>query len=350
MKETKTLTLSQCNVIKVSMMLMVIFYHSICLWGEETWFIPAAESSKILAFFCKFLNSIHIYVFTFVSGFLFYFLKYEKKRYHSLLKDVGDRAKRLLFPYIVVAVLWVVPFSIYYFHTEPLIILRNYFFGESPSQLWFLLMLFVVFCLFYLLADFFYKHNFFVGGIFCAFFYIIGFIGERFIPNVFQIWTALKYIFYYWLGFYFCKEKTNFFYKIPFFVYLIVFFFLFCCNYFFIKKQEGIFFSCLSIILSPVINTFGVLTVVVGVSKINTKDLENTKFLKFLEKYNFTMYLFHQQLIYMMISLLNGKAPIWIMVIVNLIVALVGSMVISIIISKIPKIRCIFGYKEKDKK
>ena len=57
------------------------------------------------------------------------------------------------------------------------------------------------------------------------------------------------------------------------------------------------------------------------------------------------MYLFHLQLIYVAISLLNNKLSTPLMVIVNFAVSFVVSALIAFILSKIPKVKNVFGYK-----
>ena len=80
-ENSKQLDLDKCNVIKVFMMLAVILTHCISLWSKSGWFVYTPEKhSEILAFLCDWFGTFHIYVFIFVSGYLFCYLKYEKKR------------------------------------------------------------------------------------------------------------------------------------------------------------------------------------------------------------------------------------------------------------------------------
>ena len=102
-------------------MITVIVYHCICLWSKGGWFVESAQDSTVLACICALLNNVHIYVFAFVSGFLFYYLKYERNKYNKPLKDIKKRANRLLKPYVLVSLVWVIPFpptiDIYYNYT-----------------------------------------------------------------------------------------------------------------------------------------------------------------------------------------------------------------------------------------
>ena len=342
----KKLDLKKCDVIKVFMMLCVMFYHCICLWSGETWFNqPPANESKVLEVLCAFLNTFHIYVFAFVSGYLFRYLKFEKKRYNSLLKGSVHRAKRLLIPYVIVSIVWVIPFSVYYFKTSFIDVLKKFGLAMAPNQLWFLVMIFVVFVVFYALSDFFEKYNAFVGFVVAVGIYCIATIASLVLPNVFQVLTALKYLFYYFLGYSFRKYKENIFYKVPWFAYLLVHISLFALYFFITSEKEGTFFKLVNISIYPIICTFGVLNVVVGLSKFNYEKLQQTAFFKILSKHNFVMYMLHQQLIYITISLLNSKVNTPTLVLINFVFSFLVSLLMSMIISKIPVIKKAFGYK-----
>ena len=345
-KERKTLSLDHCDVIKVFMMISVMFYHCICLWSGTGWFNqPPAESSRILAFIAQWFNSFHIYVFTFVSGYLFYFLKYEKERYKSFVKDTVDRAKRLLIPYVVTSVFWVIPFYAFFFDTSVKNVVWKFVFATSPNQLWFLVMIFVVFVLFYLVSDLFLKCNFFLGFVISVGIYIVATIGAVLVPNVFQIWTAGKYIFFYYMGFAFRRYKDNVFYKVPWICYLVSHVALLAFGFFYLPEKSGIVSKLASIAISPVTSTVGMLMVVIGLSKFKYERLKNCTVFKLLSKHNFFMYLVHQQIIYCVISLLNGRVLTPILVLSNFAISLSVSLLMGVLISRIPVVKRAVGYK-----
>ncbi len=346
MENKKILDLNKCDVIKVFMMLCVMFYHCICLWNGGEWFNqPPAEESKILEVLCAFLNTFHIYVFAFVSGYLFHFLRFEKQRYVSFLKDVGHRAKRLLLPYVIVSLVWAIPFSIYFFKKDFVDILKDFGLAMAPNQLWFLVMLFVVFVVFYVMSNFFEKHNALVGFIVAVAIYCIATVASLVLPNVFQIFTAFKYLFYYFLGFSFGKYKDNILYRNPWFVYCFIQLALFALHFFVTNGREETLFKLINIAIYPVICTFGVLSVIIGLSKFNYEHLRNSRIFVLLSKHNFVMYMLHQQLIYITISIFNSKVNTPILVLINFAFSFLVSFIISIGISKIPYIKKAFGYK-----
>ena len=345
MLNDKKLTLDKCGVIKVLMMLCVMFYHCICLWSDGGWFNEApAEKSILLSVLCSYFNTFHIYVFTFISGYLFYYLKFESARYSDVKKDVSKRAKRLLLPYFVTAVFWCVPFYVVYFSESPSSIFCKFGLATSPNQLWFLFMLFWVFVFFYFISEFLDKHKPIIGLMITVVIYCISTVLAFKLPNVFQIFTAGKYIFFYYLGFLFRKYKENIFYRIPWIFYLITHITLFALYFFIIKNNDALVFKLFKIAIYPIINTIGVLNIIVGLSKFDYNYITQTRIFKLLNRHNFVMYLLHQQLIYLTISLFNSRVSTPLLVIINLAVSFSISLGMAIIISKIPVVKKAFGY------
>jgi len=124
-------------------MLLVIMYHS-CVFWTGSWF-PALEPEAVassLGLFAQWLNSFHVYTFALVSGYLFSYLKNEKGKYASLSFLARNKAKRLLVPYAVVSIAWIIPLECYFNHYDIEEIITRYVLGTSPNQLWFLMMLF----------------------------------------------------------------------------------------------------------------------------------------------------------------------------------------------------------------
>lgn len=312
------------------------------------WGVGSPEQpSAVLGFIASWLNSIHIYVFAFVSGYIFFYLKYERKRYNNLIKDTLHRAKQLLVPYVVASVIWVIPMGYLFFKYSVKDIIKNYLLAISPSQLWFLVMLFTLFVVFYLFSDLLEKHNLLVGIIICGAFYAIGLLGNILVPNVLQIWTAFKYFVFYYMGFAFRKYKDNFLYQVPWFVWLGLNIAAFSLNYWFVSLQDGKLFGLISMGLSPLASVFGVLAVATAVAGIDVSKVQQNSVYNFLEKHNFVVYLLHQQLIYVTLFVLNGKIPAILLMMINLVFALSLSLAVAYIISKIPKVRGLFNYKEE---
>ena len=201
-----------CSFVKCCLMFLVVFYHSILFYSGIDWFVGkplyVVDSLKWLS---GWLNSFHIYAFTLVSGYLYYYLRYEKGKYQEPKGFLVNKIKRLIVPYAFICVCWVIPVSCYFFSYTVGDVFKKYIIATAPSQLWFLWMLFDVFMIVYCLSDWIYKSNVIsvlvsLAGI------VIGVIGGKLLPNVFCIWTGFSYIAYFILGCkirQYCSDKLN---------------------------------------------------------------------------------------------------------------------------------------------
>ena len=131
---------------------------------------------------------------TLISGYIFYYIKYEKCDYQKYLHFLKNKAKRLLVPYVFIAAIWVAPIHAYYFRTEELI--ERYVLVTVPSQLWFLLMLFWVFAIFYLISNIVNKKPW-LGVIIVCIAYCIG----QFAPSFYCFNRGLQYLLFFYIGF-----------------------------------------------------------------------------------------------------------------------------------------------------
>ena len=121
--------LDNCYFVKTVLMILVVLYHSILFWGGGSWLDnqPVIFKSKALSILSVWLNTFHIYGFTLVSGYIFQYLKYEKDKYQKFFLFIVNKAKRLLVPYVFVAIIWVIPISCVLFsYTSKDIILKGY--------------------------------------------------------------------------------------------------------------------------------------------------------------------------------------------------------------------------------
>lgn len=325
-------------------MVLVVSYHCIVFW-IGTWFTknPMFESS-FLSTVSLWLNSFHIYGFALVSGYLFYFLKCEKGKYSSFIPFAVNKAKRLLVPYIFVSLVWVIPFAMYYFHFDAVEIIKRYVLATSPNQLWFLLMLFFVFVIVYPLTSFFEKHN--VGGALTVLaIYGIGFVGPMVLPNVFQILTACQYLIFFWLGFKIRQYGSQRLMKIPSLVWVAADVLLFTLVQY-LSGFDTTIIKLLNLGLSFLLHIIGALTAFVVLQKLaNRVNWKESKVFTLLSKNSMPVYLFHQQVIYVFISLLNGVINPYLHAGINFIGAMFISLLISTLLMKFKWTRFLIGEK-----
>ena len=214
--------LDNCYFVKTVLMILVVFYHSILFWGGGSWLNnqPAIFKSKTLSILSVWLNTFHIYGFTLVSGYIFQYLKYEKDKYQKFLLFIVNKAKRLLVPYVFIAIIWVIPISCVLFSYTSKDIILKYVLCTGPSQLWFLWMLFDVFCFVWIISN--WLKNDFIAILVSCISWLIGYVCGAHIPNIFCIWTAFNYLPFFILGMKLREKSTCFLYKLPSILFLFM--------------------------------------------------------------------------------------------------------------------------------
>lgn len=145
--------LSLMAPIKTTMMLLVVLYHSCVMWAGGGWFDYPAVPCTPLGNFALWLNTFHVPMFVFASGYVHSYLRRETPHYGSTLTVLARKARRLLLPCFLVSLLWAAPMYGAFFGAGDLA--GKFLLMESPSQLWFLPMLFWCFAVTELIWKFF---------------------------------------------------------------------------------------------------------------------------------------------------------------------------------------------------
>lgn len=106
-------TLRNTTFVKTILMILVILGHACAFWSGH-WFtenpiIPSRSLDTLYAW----INSYHIYGFALVSGYIFVF-KIMSGGYSDFLQFLCNKVKRLLVPYLFVALIWVAPVSAFF--------------------------------------------------------------------------------------------------------------------------------------------------------------------------------------------------------------------------------------------
>ena len=329
--------------IKTVMMILVVLYHAMLFFGG-TWFTVAKPEGggEYLYYIAKWIGTFHIQTFAMASGYLFYYLRKEKNRYNNPAKDIKKRAKRLLVPYLFTILLWIMPIGCLFYKFSLKDIIENYVLMLRPDQLWFLIMLFVVFVFFVLIGK---KIKLSFRNL--VIIYVIttglGLLLSKFSINYFQIANSVRYILYFYLGGYIYENHK----KIS-------------------LKQVGIMILGIILLYALVLlfrnvnNTFlavgiryaEILVSVLEVSVIyylfsklieKRKSLVNSRIYHIFEQNSFGIYLFHQQIIYFVIIWLNGLVYPIVQAILSFVIALFTSLIISLILRRWKVTRFMFG-------
>lgn len=340
--------LTNCGFLKTFLMLLVILGHA-CIFWTGTWFTknPMIDCSG-LSTIASWLNSFHIYTFSLVSGYIFAFKILSRGGYSHYGLFLKNKAKRLLVPYAFVMLIWVAPISVHYFKLNTMEWFRNYILCISPSQLWFLWMLFGVFAIVWPLRNVMIKKPL-AGWMISLVFYGVGVIGEQFVSNVFCIWTACQYIVFFFIGMRIRvkseKQERQLTDAVPWFCWIAIDIVLFAGNKL-IGQQNGFIWNVISLETTFLLHVVGALTAWTNLQVLASRiHWQDSKAFKTLASYSMPMYLFHQQIIYFTIDWLNGKINPWIHADVNLVLAIVGSLIISIILMRWKITRFLIGEK-----
>ena len=324
--------LDNCTFAKTCLMFCVILGHSISFWNGA-WFTALTPETTSVAYkyLAIFVGGFHIYAFALISGYIFYYLKIEKKKYVSYSRFVLSKTKRLLVPYFFILVIWVVPIAQHFYKYNSSDLITKFLLGVSPSQLWFLLMLFWVFIIVWPISKFLNNHSLMGVGVILAF-YVLGIGGTYICKNYFMIWTATSYIAFFGCGFYLRKYKNTILYRVPSICWIGVYgaiYVLYILTY--NVGEVSYLYKIYSYGLELVFHLCGALAAFFVFTNIGNRINWKKPLFSTLSKYSMAIYLLHEQFIYIIIALLNNRMNIYLLSVI----CLIGSIVISYIISKV---------------
>lgn len=308
--------LEEFKYLKVVMMLFIVLYHSVALWLPEGWFNQApATSNKVFTLLAQWLNFIHIYVFVFISGYIFYYLKIVIRKYNKFSEFVRKKTLRLIVPYISFGILWCIPFYVLFYHPSFHEIIKNYLFGYGPAQLWYILMLFFLFIMVYYPSKYLIKLKGVNIQILCVSLYMLYIVGSVYLKLPFQLWSVCKFMPFFILG----MSLRKYDYQIMNNYMCII---LLCINlvmlYIYIKMPENtIIYSLLRKIVAYFISYTGILEMITINHRLQYLKIWSTRLYKVFEKNSFAIYLIHQQIIWCVVTALNSKVSSVILAICN---------------------------------
>ena len=328
-----------CDQAKTLMMLLVIVSHSMAFY-KGTWFtaLTPADSAPLFGYASAYCGSFDIFVFTFVSGYLFQHLKFERGKYPLYKNFIKKKALRLLTPYAFLAAFWCVPFQIYFFHTGGAELFKKFVLGYNPSQLWYILMLFFLFAIIYPLSNKIQSLKTFPAFIIAFAVYIFGmFLYALSIP--FQLPATFLHTAFFLLGMIFRKNNTAFG---AWYIFAGAHFILFCITQY-LSKDPTTAIKVVRYSIMPFVNMAGTLMIISAVKNFQSAEIWNSPIFKFFKENSFTMYLVHQQIIYCTISIFNGLVAPPVLVMINFFTALSISSIICVIFNKFRVTRFLIG-------
>ena len=183
----------------------------------------------------------------------------------------------------------------------------------------------------------------FISGLF----YIIGVICPIFLPNVFCVWTAFRYFFFFYVGMRLWKRGTVASKIADCSIYLVIVDIVLFITLMCIDRNSGMVWNIMKMGLNLVLNLVGALMAWCVLQKIaSVVKWDKSNCFKTLSLYTMPMYLFHQQFIYLSILWLNGKISPWINALINFVFAFLCSYIISVLLMRWKITRILIGEKQ----
>ena len=329
-----------CDFVKTVLMIAVVLYHS-CLFWTGDWFVEEpVHPSRVLGLTAEYLNSFHIYGFTLVSGYLLCYLKREKGRYDRYWPFVTNKAV----PYVFVAAVWVIPVSVWFSGYGLGEVLTRYILGTAPAQLWFLLMLFLVFVAAWPLSGAF-DRNGLLGALIALGAYGVGILGGMVLPNYFSVWTACRYLIFFWMGYELRRKGTDALDKIPAVLWIGAHVLLFVGARY-VSGLEGTVYTAIYLLLELCLHGVGAMMAFFVLRKLAARiPWQGSRLFRLLSRNSMVIYLLHQQMIYIILALLNGVVGPYVNAAANFLVALALPVLLGTLLRRYRITRFLIGEK-----
>lgn len=304
------------SLLKVLAILLVVLGHSnyktiqTYLGGVDySSYINGSLANRLIDFIISSIYFFHMPLFVFISGAVYYYGNFtvnKKKDFETLLKK---KFNRLLIPYFTIGILYMVPVKLisnfYQIESIPKILGFGMGLSLDSGHLWYLVMLFNIYIVFYFLENVLSKTHIVINLIFLVIIYIFAY---KLPTNILQIADVNRYLIYFYLGYVFQakKEKILNFMNgkiILFFVAALLYFII--LNFFFREANFGATSIDIFIykeLLLLVIALVGILMCYLFVAMLS-KKLANNKIIRILDEYNFSIYLLHDPINYIILAL-----------------------------------------------
>lgn len=285
--------------------------------------------------------------FVLVSGYIYYAMRFERGKYQKYWPFVANKSKRLIVPTIFISVVWVIPVCVYAFGFTLSDIIHNFVLGVLPRQLWFLLMLFWVFVLFAPFAKIINKH-FSLGVLFVGICYFIGKFGGKFTDgiNYYRVLDGFQYILYFWVGFCLRKYGIQYLMKIPVLVYFALNIGTIVLNRFLVAVElPHVLRIIVDLAIPALIQLTGGIMAFIVLQKVFFRFQKENKALNFFTKYSFTVYLIHEEFIYLAVIWYEGMISPYLFPLVTFVWVLPASIGVSYLLQKTKITRFLIGMK-----
>lgn len=280
---------------RVITMILVVFAHVTRMYTANA-AIPQGLNDTFITALTEWIYTFHMPAFVAISGAVYYFAKRERHAYIGACTFIQNKIKRLLIPYIFFAIVIVIP-TLYYcdlivgnfwkYNFNAFILVRN------ARHLWYLIMLFNLLIIF----NFFEKYIFKFKKVVFLLTLLIHPLAFLLPLDVFQICNIIYYSLYFMIGYYFQYNRRyimSFLNRINKLFISILLVLLTICVFF--MQYVGILKPMLT---SLVCSVLGVMFLyIISVVMSQKESIMSVKLFTLLNKNNFSLYLLHPMIIY----------------------------------------------------
>lgn len=319
--------MNNVNFARSVLILIVVLGHSIIFWAGNWIFDDIKIEAPLLGQISGWFGTFHTQALTVISGFTYEFVV-ESRGGYLFPELVKKKLKRLLIPFVLISIFWVLPLTSFVIEIDANYILNKFVLGKSPAQLWYLLMLFDVFVLFYPIRYLLSK-----SGVFYIIFPILYFAADFFgdtSNNYFQFITSLRYLSFFALGHVIFRYRKVLFSNGPLSLRKPVVLIMLVIIHIIAYITYLLDIPRTKTLLMLFLNFGGALTAAVVLLHIGEKVNPNNKLMSILNNNSFGVYLLHQQLIYYTLFTLNGLINPYLHAVINFAVSLSLSLIISV--------------------
>ena len=301
--------INEYNLMKVIATVLVVVGHSLYIsFGGVNYSFVLGEILKsrvgqIMEIIAGIIYIFHMPLFFAVSGAVYYVQKNYYHNYNNLDEIILKKTKRLLIPYILSGILYVIPikvisryYAINYVHKAVFYEMLN-----GIGHLWFLIALFWFFIIFYVLDKYIYSKNKFIFWLIVLSTYFFSNIIDEFMPNGLKM--NIKYLIFFCIGYFFEKIRKEY-NKIK---YMNVVTIIMCIlAYVLYYNEVNVQFKYTQNVLFLILQCILIL-IVYNISYLSIKyfNVVDRKIYKILYKYNFQIYLFHDPLNYLILYVVS---------------------------------------------
>lgn len=320
--------------LRIIAIFLVVIGHSIIIF-DHNWGIFVTNNKNVFFYLLKqFINIVQMPIFIMISGYLF--VKSIRK-YKNIGDLIIDKFKRIIVPFIIIALFWLIPIRWYvgytpYVQTGYLETIQKVFLGIDSGHLWYLPTLYVIFIVGYLLNKIKNK-NVVSHFIIILILWIVSIFSDK-VVNIMFLPTICEYLIYFYIGFLAGKReiqpkitKTTI---ITFTIYII---------------------SSIIIVVyiknNYVRNVLRSVVAILGTYSLYclTLKIKNNFIIERIDKNSFAIYLLHSPILYIMYKYFANINP-YLLVAMNITIAIIAPSIIAEILRKL-KLNFIIGEKRK---